>query len=175
MAGLTGHDVLGQFQLSSNSIQYRRVPGSLSGWKPVRPTASTGFMERAMGIEPTSEAWEASILPLYDARSFFRLYPRIVGGSRFSIDSWKQARTAHPLPPSAILLASAPACHAGDCRFESQDLSSSAYPRCVRFHKDSTSEPDCNLVIPCASIWHRRVRWFKMARLVADGIYRVEV
>jgi hypothetical protein len=28
----------------------------------------TGFMERAMGIEPTSEAWEASILPLYDAR-----------------------------------------------------------------------------------------------------------
>src|SRR5215472_2981461 len=27
-------------------------------------------MERAMGIEPTSEAWEASILPLYDARSF---------------------------------------------------------------------------------------------------------
>src|ERR1700687_1489828 len=26
-------------------------------------------MERAMGIEPTSEAWEASILPLYDARS----------------------------------------------------------------------------------------------------------
>ena len=35
-----------------------------------------GWMERAMGIEPTSEAWEASILPLYDARSFltFRLY-----------------------------------------------------------------------------------------------------
>jgi len=28
-------------------------------WKPVKPTASTGFMERAMGIEPTSEAWEA--------------------------------------------------------------------------------------------------------------------
>src|SRR5216684_8642410 len=27
-------------------------------------------MERAMGIEPTSEAWEASILPLYDARLF---------------------------------------------------------------------------------------------------------
>jgi hypothetical protein len=25
-----------------------------------------------MGIEPTSEAWEASILPLYDARSFPR-------------------------------------------------------------------------------------------------------
>ncbi len=26
-----------------------------------------------MGIEPTSEAWEASILPLYDARSFLEL------------------------------------------------------------------------------------------------------
>src|SRR5260370_33281234 len=26
-------------------------------------------MERAMGIETTSEAWEASILPLHDARS----------------------------------------------------------------------------------------------------------
>ena len=30
-------------------------------------------MERAMGIEPTSEAWEASILPLYDARSIYLL------------------------------------------------------------------------------------------------------
>jgi hypothetical protein len=35
-------------------------------------------MERAMGIEPTSEAWEASILPLNYARSargtlFYRL------------------------------------------------------------------------------------------------------
>ena len=38
--------------------------------KPVKPPASTVFLERAMGIEPTSEAWEASILPLYDARSF---------------------------------------------------------------------------------------------------------
>ena len=26
------------------------------------------LMERATGIEPVSEAWEASILPLYDAR-----------------------------------------------------------------------------------------------------------
>ena len=26
-----------------------------------------------MGIEPTSEAWEASILPLYDARSITNL------------------------------------------------------------------------------------------------------
>src|SRR5260370_7194 len=33
-------------------------------------------MERAMGIEPTSEAWEASILPLYDARSLFLIVLR---------------------------------------------------------------------------------------------------
>jgi hypothetical protein len=26
-------------------------------WKAVRPTASTGFLERAMGIEPTPDAW----------------------------------------------------------------------------------------------------------------------
>src|SRR5229473_1551186 len=34
-----------------------------------RPIGSSRVLERAMGIEPTSEAWEASILPLYDARS----------------------------------------------------------------------------------------------------------
>ena len=41
---------------------------------------NTGLMERAMGIEPTSEAWEASILPLYDARSirYFRIIPKNV-------------------------------------------------------------------------------------------------
>ena len=39
----------------------------------VRTVESSGFMERAMGIEPTSEAWEASILPLYDARSIPKL------------------------------------------------------------------------------------------------------
>ncbi len=26
-----------------------------------------------MGIEPTSEAWEAPVLPLYDARSLFEI------------------------------------------------------------------------------------------------------
>jgi hypothetical protein len=33
-----------------------------------------------MGIEPTSEAWEASILPLYDARVFLLLakYTRLI-------------------------------------------------------------------------------------------------
>ena len=42
--------------------------GRNQGREPVRPTASTGFMERATGIEPVSEAWEASILPLNYAR-----------------------------------------------------------------------------------------------------------
>ena len=31
-----------------------------------------------MGIEPTSEAWEASILPLYDARSLIEIVLLIV-------------------------------------------------------------------------------------------------
>jgi hypothetical protein len=30
---------------------------------------SKSRMERAMGIEPTAQAWEAWVLPLYDARS----------------------------------------------------------------------------------------------------------
>jgi hypothetical protein len=32
-----------------------------------------------MGIEPTSEAWEASILPLYDARSIPKLAKEAFG------------------------------------------------------------------------------------------------
>ena len=43
---------------------------SVRGWPALESKYSElSFMERAMGIEPTSEAWEASILPLYDARS----------------------------------------------------------------------------------------------------------
>ena len=34
---------------------------TFKGGKPVKPTASTGFMERAMGIEPTSEDWGNSV------------------------------------------------------------------------------------------------------------------
>ncbi len=33
-----------------------------------------------MGIEPTSEAWEASILPLYDARSVGHCTCELAGG-----------------------------------------------------------------------------------------------
>jgi len=40
--------------------------------EPTKPTASTGFMERAMGIEPTSEAWEAT--QNTQTRSFWRLF-----------------------------------------------------------------------------------------------------
>ena len=35
-----------------------------------------------MGIEPTSEAWEASILPLYDARSIPKLAKEGIGRKR---------------------------------------------------------------------------------------------
>ena len=31
----------------------------LSGFRPVKVLESIGFMERAMGIEPTSEVWDA--------------------------------------------------------------------------------------------------------------------
>src|ERR1700734_4056973 len=50
----------------------QRLPTSrvTRGWKPSRlALASDGWrMERAMGIEPTAQAWEAWVLPLYDAR-----------------------------------------------------------------------------------------------------------
>jgi len=48
-------------------------------WKPVKPTASTGFMERAMGIEPTSEAWEACNLTQKNAglAAFLRFSERL--------------------------------------------------------------------------------------------------
>ena len=37
----------------------------------------TSFLERAMGIEPTSEAWEAPVLPLNYARSLLNILLRI--------------------------------------------------------------------------------------------------
>src|SRR5258707_9069368 len=50
-----------------------------------------GIMERAMGIEPTSEAWEASILPLYDARSLFLIVLR----NRFSVQRFRSLTRLH--------------------------------------------------------------------------------
>jgi hypothetical protein len=46
---------------------------------PVKPA---WVMERAMGIEPTSEAWEASILPLNYARSGSERDDSITEGKR---------------------------------------------------------------------------------------------
>jgi hypothetical protein len=43
-----------------------------------------------MGIEPTSEAWEASILPLYDARSS-ALNSKHTGGTGTSASFTKRA------------------------------------------------------------------------------------
>jgi hypothetical protein len=52
-----------------SAVQNSQISSEFNQRDRVRSTESSGFMERAMGIEPTSEAWEASILPLYDARS----------------------------------------------------------------------------------------------------------
>jgi hypothetical protein len=64
----------GSVQPASKTGCFKRVFQKLSR---VRSTEPSGFMERAMGIEPTSEAWEASILPLYDARSTVTLSNRL--------------------------------------------------------------------------------------------------
>jgi hypothetical protein len=50
----------------NKTLSFRGVFQCLPELKAIE---SSAFLERAMGIEPTSEAWEASILPLYDARS----------------------------------------------------------------------------------------------------------
>ncbi len=50
--------------------------GFFSSFSRVRSTESSEVMERAMGIEPTSEAWEAPILPLNYARSLFLIVLR---------------------------------------------------------------------------------------------------
>jgi hypothetical protein len=53
-----------------------------------------------MGIEPTSEAWEASILPLYDARSIVYCTREVAARKVVSLfaRSWRLDRTtASPL------------------------------------------------------------------------------
>jgi hypothetical protein len=51
-----------------------------------------------MGIEPTSEAWEASILPLYDARSSFNILLRIDLAHAGSSDRSDPRRVAQTIP-----------------------------------------------------------------------------
>jgi hypothetical protein len=53
-----------------------------------------------MGIEPTSEAWEASILPLYDARSVrcrYGLYTIEIGFEKSRGDA-RKATLVHSTP-----------------------------------------------------------------------------
>src|SRR5208283_3012871 len=52
-------------------VQNRPVSGGISATQPHKGNRIIRILERAMGIEPTSEAWEAPVLPLYDARSLF--------------------------------------------------------------------------------------------------------
>jgi hypothetical protein len=63
----------------TNPLQVYEVPQedglALQQVEAVATAASTGFMERAMGIEPTSEAWEV----FEDLHSL--LFPRHVASS----------------------------------------------------------------------------------------------
>src|ERR1700730_17164931 len=85
-------DVSGQQnEVLNSTVQLSPVPSKRSRFwvefrelSRVRSTESSGFMERAMGIEPTSEAWEASILPLYDARSSLRRPENNIAGELFA-------------------------------------------------------------------------------------------
>ena len=67
-------------------------------------------MERAMGIEPTSEAWEASILPLYDARSEAIVPAKWAAGKRRARNDWMMAKTRRRRATAAGLRACL-----GDC------------------------------------------------------------
>jgi hypothetical protein len=51
-------------KLSTNGFFY-----SMRGNRTFLAGFAEGGMERAMGIEPTAQAWEAWVLPLYDARA----------------------------------------------------------------------------------------------------------
>ena len=53
--------------VASRLWQLRDMPRRVLGQR--RDTPDNGRLERAMGIEPTAQAWEAWVLPLYDARA----------------------------------------------------------------------------------------------------------
>ena len=53
-----------------------------------------------MGIEPTSSAWEAEVIPLYDTRTICRdvPYPKDIILSSQTVDSYqKKVRHASPI------------------------------------------------------------------------------
>ena len=52
--------------------------------KPCQGQGFTCDLERAMGIEPTALAWEARVLPLYDARAGRLCTRRSVGTEALS-------------------------------------------------------------------------------------------
>ena len=72
----------------------QRQPGSQSGvviqFHPSSNQAvisNRSSMERVMGIEPTSSAWEAEVIPLYDTRLIRRFYLNTSDGSPVVVDS----------------------------------------------------------------------------------------
>ena len=56
-----------------------------------------------MGIEPTAQAWEAWVLPLYDARSEFGFYAPCDGSSKSVFQKGKGALRRRPSRPQIAL------------------------------------------------------------------------
>jgi hypothetical protein len=50
-------------------VELRRLQEAYGEVQDATQRQALDLLERAVGIEPTSEAWKASVLPLYDARS----------------------------------------------------------------------------------------------------------
>ena len=65
-----GHATADMTARYAGEIPVEQVTKHFNWSQMEQPKRRFTLLERAMGIEPTSEAWEASILPLYDARSF---------------------------------------------------------------------------------------------------------
>jgi hypothetical protein len=71
LGGFTGYGIYDNSQrpIAELASKIDHSEGYFQQLSHIKVIESSILMERAMGIEPTSEAWEASILPLYDARS----------------------------------------------------------------------------------------------------------
>lgn len=58
-------------------------------------------LERLVGIEPTTPAWKAEVLPLNYSRNFFgAACPSAAGVQAFVHDSSRQAKKLQPIQPS---------------------------------------------------------------------------
>jgi hypothetical protein len=51
------------------NLTYQDFQAALKPRSNRKQVSNLKSLERAVGIEPTSEAWKAPVLPLYDARS----------------------------------------------------------------------------------------------------------